>query len=159
MPDTRLIHTLKSAAGLDDESYRLLLRDRYGATSSKDLSPRQADDLVACLKGLAPVAGNVKPRRAERPARFAKLDGRPGMASAKQLRMLEASWVQRSRGETLQDKQEAFLEFLHRRFQVERLEWIAQEDVGRILRAIQKVDPDAFPRRIPSPNKPSLKGA
>ena len=159
MPDTRLIHTLKSAAGLDDESYRLLLRDRYGASSSKDLSPRQADDLVACLKGLAPAPVNAKPRRTERPARFAKLDGRPGMASAKQLRMLEASWVQRSRGESLQDKQEAFLEFLRRRFKVERLEWIAQEDVGRILRAIQKVDPDAFPRRTPNPNQLSLKGA
>lgn len=166
MSASKTIHALIARVGMRDEDYRAMLWDRFRASSSKDLTESQATELVASLHALLP-ADQIK--RHPRPQiahgtrkRFEKFDGRHGMATGAQMRMLEASWVQRSRASTLPEKQTAFVEFVKRRFKIERLEWIGSEDVGRILRAIQSVDPDATPkartRRKPS-LQTSLKGA
>ena len=46
-PDqVRAIHAAKSRAGLDEDGYRAMLHDRYGVTSSKHLTRRQASELL-----------------------------------------------------------------------------------------------------------------
>lgn len=166
MSAIRVIHTLVSRLGLTDEDYRTMLWDRYEATSSKNLTSRQANDLVAALHGLLPAEERQTHPQPQIAAgarrRFDRLGDRDGMASPRQLRMLEASWVQRSRAEDLAAKQAAFRDFLRNRFRIERVEWIPSDMVGRILRAIQAVDPDAptKPRKRPSkPIQPTNTGA
>lgn len=146
---SKVIHTLLSTLGMPDENYRALLWDRYKVNSSKDLSAAQASDLVACLHGLLPAevrklyqTPTIAPGTRKRHERMGQRDG---MATPAQLRMLEAEWVRRSRADSLQEKQAAFITWLGR-FGITRLEWIPREDVGKILRALQSVRPDATPR-------------
>lgn len=150
MSATRIIHTLVSRVGLCDEDYRAMLWDRYQASSSKDLTRNQTNDLVAALHELLTDEerrANPLPQiAADVRKRFERLGDREGMATPAQLRMLEASWVQRSRAEDLAAKQAAFRAWLRDRFHIERIEWVPRDQVGRILRAIQAVDPDAPPR-------------
>jgi hypothetical protein len=166
MSATRVIHALLSRLNMRDEDYRTMLWDRYEATSSKNLTSRQANDLVAALHELLPAEERqAHPQPQIAPGtrrRFDRLGDRDRMASPRQLRMLEASWVQRSRAEDLSAKQEAFREFLRNRFRIERIEWIPSDQVGRILRAIQAVDPDAPTKPGKRPSKsiqPKIQGA
>lgn len=158
MSATRIIHTLVSRTGMRDEDYRAMLWDRYQASSSKDLTRAQTNDLVAALHELLPAEERqAHPRPQIAPGvgkRFENLATRDGMATPAQLRMLEASWVQRSRAEDLAAKQAAFRTWLLGRFRVERIEWIPRRQVGQILRAIQAVDPDAPARPRKRPSKP-----
>jgi hypothetical protein len=157
---SKVIHTLLSTLGMSDENYRALLWDRYKVNSSKDLSAAQATDIVTCLHGLLPAeVQKLYPTPTIAPGtrkRFERMGQREGMATPAQLRMLEAEWVRRSRAETLQAKQAAFITWLGR-FGVTRLEWIPREDVGKILRALQSVRPDATPRS--NTQKTTIKGA
>lgn len=165
MSASRTIHALVARIGMADEDYRAMLWDRFHANSSKDLNTRQSLELVASLHQLLPAEERAKHPRPQIAAgtrrRFDSLGTREGMATPTQLRMLEASFVQRSRAETLPEKQEAFRVFLRNRCKVERIEWIQRGQVGPILRAIQSVDPDAPPRRkrTSKPRQTHMKGA
>ncbi len=68
----KLIHTLKGALGLDEETYRATLAG-YGVASSKDLRPAQAALLIRDLEQKAVAAGVWKtknpPQAGKRPAK------------------------------------------------------------------------------------------
>ncbi|MEK7394368.1 MAG: phage protein GemA/Gp16 family protein [Fibrobacterota bacterium] len=162
MSASRTIHAQLARLGMADADYRVMLWDRYRASSSKDLTKAQAADLVASLHSLLPEAD-----RAANPApvamagarrRYERLGDRDGMATPKQLRMLEAAFVQRSRGDALGDKQEAFRQFLRTHFSIDRPEWIERDQVGRILHAVTNIDKAARPRRARS-TQPKTTGA
>lgn len=166
MSASRTIHALVARIGMPDEDYRAMLWDRFRAASSKDLSASQVQDLVAALHALLPAEERKAHPRPQIAAgarrRFKGLGDREDMATPAQLRMLEASFVQRSRAETLADKQTAFRAWLRSRFQIDRIEWIPRDQVGRILRATQSIDRDAAPRRRDRSSKPhqtTIKGA
>ena len=155
MSASRTIHALVARIGMPDEDYRALLWDRFHAESSKALTPTQSHDLVVALHALLPAD-----QRAEHPhpqaaagarRRFESLAGRDDMATPAQLRMLEASFVQRSRALDLASKQLAFRNWLSNRFGIDRVEWIPRDQVGKILRATQGIDRDASP---PAPQTP-----
>lgn len=158
MSASRTIHALVARIGMPDEDYRALLWDRFRASSSKDLTSAQTNDLVAALHALLPAdqrAAHPRPQvAAGARRRFESLGDRDDMATPAQLRMLEASFVQRSRAETLADKQAAFRAWLRNRFGIDRIEWIPRDQVGRILRATQGIDREAPPRRRKRPSIP-----
>lgn len=58
----KIIHTLKGALGLDDDTYRATLAG-YGVQSSKDLKPAQAEALIRDLEAKAVAAGVWKKKR------------------------------------------------------------------------------------------------
>lgn len=164
MSASRTIHALVAHIGMSDEDYRAMLWDRFHASSSKDLTVHQVRDLVASLHQLLPAevrAQHPRPQIAAGAARrFEGLAGRDDMATPAQLRMLEASFVQRSRAETLPEKQAAFRAWLRSRFRIDRIEWIPRDQVGRILRATQGIDREATPRkRTSKSHQTHLKGA
>lgn len=151
MSASRTIHALVARIGMSDEDYRSMLWDRFRASSSNELDARQSQELVASLHQLLPAEERAKHPRPQIAAgaarRFEGLAGRDDMATPAQLRMLEASFVQRSRAETLPEKQAAFRAWLRSRFRIDRIEWIPRDQVGRILRATQGIDRDAPPRK------------
>ena len=60
----RAIHTVLSRNAIDDETYRWLLKNRYGVTSSKSLTRAQAGDLLDHLSGKTPIqTASRAPRR------------------------------------------------------------------------------------------------
>jgi|GEM_PF-2046900 len=166
MSASRTIHALVARIGMDDGDYRAMLWDRFHANSSKDLDARQSQELVASLHQLLPADERAQHPRPQIAAgarqRFEHLGDRDDMATPAQLRMLEASFVQRSRAETLPEKQAAFRAWLRNRFSLDRIEWIPRDQVGKILRATQGIDRDAPPRRRKRPStsiQTNLKGA
>ena len=132
-PYTRLLHSLAHRHGMTDEQYRDMLKDRYGVSSSLQLSPLQARLLCSDLSSTLP---RTEPKKA-RKERFSELAGRDSnYATPRQLRMLEAAFVHRSRMDTLERKREAFFSFVHNRFGIAGISWIEQQDVGKIFKAI-----------------------
>jgi hypothetical protein len=55
----RTIHTAKSFLGLSQPEYREMLRQRYGVSSSKDLTRKQGDDLIEHFRSM----GFGRPKR------------------------------------------------------------------------------------------------
>ncbi|HOX51177.1 MAG TPA: DUF1018 domain-containing protein [Fibrobacteria bacterium] len=161
----RLIHIYKARLRMDDDTYRSMLRDRYGVESSTLLAPAQAQELTFDLYGLLPEADRAKvaPPTARvshggSRRRFASLENRDDhFATPAQLRMLEAEWTRHSRMATVNEKRDALVEFIRNRFAIGRLEWVRRDQVGSILRAITRVRPDATPRY--TTQKPITKGA
>ena len=141
----KLIHTLVSRLGMPDDQYRQMLRDRCGVETSRALTPSQQRDLANDLNALLPEADRLRITGAGGARkRFEHLAEREAQyATPAQLRMLEATWVERSRKPTRQEAQAALNEFLLHRFGIGRVEWILKAQVGKILAAIRKVDPDA----------------
>lgn len=141
----KLIHTLLSRLGMPDDQYRQLLRDRFGVESSRGLKPIQQRELAKDLNALLPEASRMRITGAGGARRrFENLGTREAQyATPAQLRMLEATWVERSRQPTIEEKREVLNQFLLHRFKIGAIEWVLKAQVGKILTAIQHVDPDA----------------
>lgn len=61
--EIQLIHVARKKIGMDDETYRNLLKDRFGASSSKGLSAQERRQLLDHFKklGFKVVSKHVKP--------------------------------------------------------------------------------------------------
>jgi hypothetical protein len=131
----KIIHTLKGALGMDRESYEALLqqvsRDAR-LTSSKGLSWRQAEDVIDELqrkKGNTPAPPRALP--------FADLDGRTGMASGPQCRMLAGMWREVSRAENDEARGKALDRFIKRIVGVESIRFVKSWQVEKLVKAIE----------------------
>ncbi|MGD9642802.1 MAG: phage protein GemA/Gp16 family protein [Elusimicrobiales bacterium] len=126
----KMIHTLKGALGLTDLQYRAAL-ERFHVFSSTQLSEAQADQFVSELQSLAVQAGKW-----DRPwNKYQNLAGRKGMATPRQLRMIEAMWADVSRAPNAAAREAALLVFL-RRFEINGLADIRYYDVRGIVSAL-----------------------
>jgi hypothetical protein len=129
------IKMLQKQAGLSEEDYRALLWG-YDVESCRDLLPLEAHAVIKFLRKL--VSGQKKtsaPRR--RALKYDELGYRTGMATPKQLRMLEALWGQVSVQSSAKKRAEAWMVFLKNRFGRVTPEHIERELVGRILMTLQ----------------------
>jgi hypothetical protein len=137
----KIIHTLVSAIGMEDEEYRGLLLSMFGASSSKALSWRQAESLIEDLQGKT---GQPAPRKPAQPKAlpFSDLDGRPGMASGKQCRLIAAMWSEVSRGETAEAKMLALDRFIKRIVGVDSIRFLKGWQVEKVVKAINEMKKD-----------------
>ena len=124
----RIIHTLKSLAGLEDDNYRTLLDSYFSVSSSKSLGIVQATRLIDILSKMAKEAAKN---------RFREFDGRYKMPSGAQLRMLESMWVDVSVKVGLKAKREAFIGFLKKRFRVEGIGEMRLFEVAMVKVALE----------------------
>ena len=122
------IHTLKSVAGIDEDTYRdMLAKKPYEVSSSKDLSWTKANLLIA---ELAKAAGQTYngPRKV--------YSDNKGMASAYQKKMLLGMWKDVSHKKTDKERAAAFNRFLSGRFGVSHLEWLTRDKVEKVAKAL-----------------------
>jgi hypothetical protein len=130
----RRIKTLQGLSGIGEEDYRSLLWG-YGVESCKDLAIPSAHAVIGVLQRMV---DKIPERRAAAPKRYAEIKGRSVlMATAPQLRMLEAMWMQVTRQGTPGRAREAYAEWLRRRYGIASVEWIQREEVGKIKRALE----------------------
>jgi phage gp16-like protein len=129
----KIIHTLKSILVMDEESYRAMLREFAGVASSKSLSWRQADELIADMQGKA---GNVSPENAEKRTRHGKLADRPGMATPPQLRKIEAMWSEVTRAEDPESQAKGLRSFLERIAKVSSLRFLDMDGAKKMITAL-----------------------
>jgi phage gp16-like protein len=118
-PSLAKIHIAKKQLGLDDETYRAMLQQHGGVTSSKDLTPLAAAKVLQHLErsGFKPKAGHGK-----RP--------KPAAGRAALVGKIEAQLASASRPWAYADG------MAKKMFQVEKVDWLNEEQLGKIVAAL-----------------------
>lgn len=140
------IHIAKNYLGFDDEEYRTFLKRETGKESSKDLTFHEADKVLYEFKRIGwkekarnGKAGDSSPKK----MKYEDLGKRPGMATPKQLRMIEAMWMT---GPNIREKtQEALRRFLKNKFAIHGMRFIEEIDVSRIVKSIDSINQGKSP--------------
>lgn len=145
----RRIGTLRGILGrmIDDYDsiYYLALKENYHADSCKQLSKAEADELLLAMQisvnRLSNPLARVKDHPdGKRPGRlkYDDLEPRPReLASAKQLRKIEALWAEVSRAPTAAERTKALLSFIHNHIKIDRIEWVPRASVRPLIAAMQ----------------------
>jgi len=120
------------------EEYRLMLSD-YWASSCKDLQVEDAQNLINKLEKRAIEAG-VWSRYSHRgKMRYEHLKGRPGMATPKQLRMIEGLWEDVSYIHNIERRQRALRKFIFRIAGVSDMSFLESHHVKKVVNAIKNM--------------------
>ncbi len=128
------IHIAKKDLDLDDYDYRFFLRTETGKSSAKLLTEQEATSVLDMFKRLGWTPKTSKPKS----KKYEDLANRDGMASPKQLRMIEAMWMT---GSNIREKNPAALRsFLNHKFGISDLRFIEDNQVGRIVRSIKSIN-------------------
>ena len=132
----KAIHTAIHKLGMDDETYRDMLHSRYGVTSCKDLTWRQAEELLTSLNGTAP--SHTSPASHKSHAlKYTDMDGRPGFASGSQLRLVDAMFNQVTRAQGEEAIEKALNSFCNRIAHVAGIRMVKGWQVEKIVRALE----------------------
>ncbi len=126
----RAIWTLRSRLGLDEDALRDMVQRVSGQRSTRHLTAGQAHEVLEAMAG-----GTIDV--VSRKDRHADLDGRPGMATAKQLRKIEALWADVSRAPD-REKPQALRKWLANHFGVSDLRFIKRDQASLIIVALEK---------------------
>ncbi len=132
----RRIKTLQGLSGISEDQYRALLSG-YGVESCVNLTILDARAVCDFLQKMV----DRIPEKAQFKAKtYADLAGRSGtMATVKQLRMLEAMWMQVTWKDNRRDAIAAYHDWLKNRFNVGTPEWIERDRVSAIKRALEEM--------------------
>lgn len=130
----KAIHTAIGRLGMDDEMYRDMLHGRYGATSCKDLTWRQAEELLTSLNGEPSPSARAHTPRA---VKYTDMDSRPGFASGAQCRLIDAMWNQVTRAEDEEAAEKALNSFCNRITGVAGLRMVRTWQVEKIVKALE----------------------
>lgn len=150
----KAIHAATKKLGLDDTTYRARLAT-YGAKTCKDLTWQQAEELLDDLNGKnaqgkgrsglgaqgsgqKTLTQSPQPRTPSR-QQYADLDGRPGFASGKQLRLVAAmfSQVTRAPAEDPDGREKALNSFCYRIAGVTAMRMVRTYQVEKIVKALE----------------------
>lgn len=128
----KLIHTLKGALGLDDDTYRAILAG-YGAASSTKLSVAKAAELVKDLEAKAIAAGvwGRKQKKSGKSWQRPKNMDRGG-SRADQLGKIEALL-------TIGSLPWSYADAIARQMRLaDKVAWVRTEDLYRVITALRK---------------------
>ena len=129
-----IIHTLISKMQIPDDYYRDMLA-AFGVSSSKNLSYHHATEFITQLVKKSQGKGVYNPTPNPDP-RFNARGNRHGEAYPAQLRKIEAMWCEVSRMQTIEEKRAALNSFLKNKWNIERIEWLPKNLVGRVIKTI-----------------------
>lgn len=129
-----LIHTLRSAMGMDEDIYRAVLIEVFNVDSSKDLSFNEAEALIRQFEKEAISMGVWEHQ--SRTDKYKALKGREGFATPSQLSLIEGLWKKVSRvDEKHQDN--ALRAFLMRQAGVSDLRFLKGRDASKVIVALR----------------------
>lgn len=130
----KLIHTLKSAIGMDDDLYRCALYENFRVESSKDLTFVQAERVLGIFKKEAIAQGVWKEKA--KSDQYRELKRRPGYATPAQLSYIDGLWKDVSRASD-ENRQNALRSFLMRQAGVSDLRFLTSEKAAAVLSALK----------------------
>lgn len=152
------IHTIKHILNISDDNYRAALDSRFNLTTCKDLTLHQAISFITELEKLASKVQTERfqtqrdeaKQKAEeaKPKRFDNLDNRPGMASAPQLRKIEAMWQDISIIPEPDARGRALRHFIKRISGVADLRFLDSQGAGKVINAL-----NAMQKKSKAPTK------
>ncbi len=138
----QMLGFLRKQMSLNDITYRELLYG-YGVNTSKELTYDAAQELLNKLKREAKAAGLYKPKIQGSSTKYDNLAGRCGMATPAQLRKIDVMWKNISNQKTNKAKENALNVFIERITGKQRLNFLTQNDVRKIIKAIEVMNGEA----------------
>jgi phage gp16-like protein len=139
----KIIHALKGALKLDDETYRAMLSSYNCAISSKALSFEQAKDLIDRMEVNAVNAGVWEKKPG---ADHSAMINRPGFATWKQIKMIHAMWGEVSRQPDQASRKKALNTFLNNHFGISFVDWLPSEMVQKVVMTLGRMKHQAEKR-------------
>ncbi|MDH3997593.1 MAG: regulatory protein GemA [Desulfuromonadales bacterium] len=133
----KMIHTLKSAMKMAEETYRGALWEAFGVDSSKDLTISQAESVVRYFEAEAIKQGVWEQRSRER--NHDALKNRPGYATPAQLSYIEGLWKIVSRADDANERERRLRTFLMRQAKVHDLRFLKTADASKVICALQEM--------------------
>lgn len=140
----KAIHTAIGKLGMDDDTYRDTLRERFGVESCKGLTWRQAEELLDVLNAGTRDQGqgtgngrSLVPRPRSLP--FTDMAGRPGFASGAQCRLVAAMWAQVSRAPNDESRETALDSFCRRILGVAGLRMVKGHQIEKLVKALEQM--------------------
>lgn len=128
-----MIHSLKGALQLDEETYRATLGG-YNVKSSTKLSITKADELIDDLTRKAVAGGVWEKRKAAAKAKTT----RP-LADDAQSRMIRALWIELHEAGAVRDSSEkALASYVKRMTRVAALQWLDVYQAQTVIEALKK---------------------
>jgi hypothetical protein len=131
------IHLAAKSLNIKDSDYRSILTgfnnaDGNPCLSCKELSENQANILLYLFKKKL----GWQEKRSGKKLKYEEYNGRDTkFASAKQMRKIEAEWMQYSREKT----ESSMNKFIFRIIKVNTIEWVLKKDVNKLLKAIESL--------------------
>jgi len=126
----RAIWTIARGSGVDEDALRDVVENVSGQRSTRGMTRDQASAVLRRLTGEGRRGGRGKSRHRE-------MDGRRNMATAKQLRKIEAMWADRARAD---DKALALRRLLQHKFGVSDLRFLSRTRASDVIVALEKME-------------------
>lgn len=130
----RKIHTLKNLLGIDDNTYRNMLRS-FDVTTSKNLTYTEAKIILEILEDNA-IKANLwikRPLKYDDPSRTSY------MANGAQRRMIEGLWRELSYEDTDKFAKQSLRTFLRKKFNIEDTAFLTKEKGIKAIQAITRM--------------------
>ena len=119
------VHVAKKELGLDEETYRALLKDVTGQESTKELTMPQLESVIERL-----IKQGFKPKKTKADRAFAQ------DAPSKKIRAL---WLELNKAGLVKDPNESALcAFVKRQTGVEALQWLTPDQSRNVIEALKK---------------------
>jgi uncharacterized protein DUF1018 len=133
------IHTIINILKIDDDTYRAALAERFDVDTCKALSLSQAQAFLRELEELSIKLYHQSPEPQiveKQPERFSDLEGRPGMATPPQLRMIESMWQGISIVPDQAARNRALRSFIQRIAKVADMRFLDREGASKVINAL-----------------------
>lgn len=131
---------MRKLLGLDDDTYYEMMFNRYGVRSSKELTTTQITEFINALRDDAVQTGVFKPKASFNKYKYNNLSNRDRkMATPKQLRKIEAMWLDRTKAKTNEEKAKALKNFIKRITGKEGITFLTAVDVRKIINALENM--------------------
>lgn len=132
----QMIGYLRKLLKISDDLYYEMIYNGWKVNSSKDLSYNAAESLIIQLKKQATEAGVYKPQQSNY-NKYENIGYRSGMATPAQCRKINILWKFVSSLPTDELKEEALNKFIKRITGKERVNFLTQRDVSKVIKAIE----------------------
>lgn len=126
--EIQLIHVARQKVGMDEDTYRALLRDRFALASSTDMDWQQRKQLLDHFKMLGFKAVPSKKRSQSRPL--------AGDIQSKKIREL---WLTlHTAGKVRNPDESALAAFVKRQTKVDALQWLSTAQASQVIEELKK---------------------
>lgn len=117
--EIQLIHVARQKVSMDEDTYRALLHDRFGVSSSKDMDWKQRKELLDHFKTLG-----FKSTALQRPT--------PAKDKVAQVGKIRALLI------ALDNKPDSYADGMSKHmFKIDRFEWCSGAQLGKIIAALE----------------------
>ncbi|MEW5821124.1 MAG: regulatory protein GemA [Cyanobacteriota bacterium] len=134
-----LIKTIIGKLKISDDLYTEMLGNRYKVDSCKDLTQAQAKEFITFLKIQANESGLNFPQKSFNKFKHNNLSDRNGMASPKQLRKIEAMWLDYTGDPDELSRIKRLNAFLDKRFGITNIKFLPISKASKVIYCLQKM--------------------